>query len=69
MTGEITLRGSILPVGGIKEKSIGALMNNIKTMFIPYDNLDELDDIPSDIKDKIEYIPVKRYMDIYKELL
>ena len=68
MTGEITLRGSILPVGGIKEKSIGALMNNIKTMFIPYDNLDELDDIPSDIKDKIEYIPVKKYMDIYKEL-
>ena len=37
-------------------------------MFIPYDNLDELDDIPSDIKDKIEYIPVKKYMDIYKEL-
>lgn len=69
MTGEITLRGNILPVGGIKEKSIGALMNNIKTMFIPYDNLDELDEIPSDIKDRIEYIPVKRYMDIYKELL
>ena len=68
MTGEITLRGNVLPVGGIKEKSIGALMNNIKTMFIPYDNLDELDEIPSDIKDKIKYIPVKRYMDIYKEL-
>ncbi len=68
MTGEITLRGNVLPVGGIKEKSIGALMNNIKTMFIPYDNLDELDEIPSDIKDKIEYIPVKKYMDIYKEL-
>ena len=43
-------------------------MNNIKTMFIPYDNLEELEDIPNDIKDKIEYIPVKKYMDIYKEI-
>ena len=68
MTGEITLRGNILPVGGIKEKSMGAIMNNIKTMFIPYDNLEELEDIPNDIKDKIEYIPVKKYMDIYKEI-
>lgn len=68
MTGEITLRGNILPVGGIKEKSMGAIINNIKTMFIPYDNLEELDDIPSDIKDKINYIPVKKYMDIYKEI-
>ena len=68
MTGEITLRGNILPVGGIKEKSMGAIMNNIKTMFIPYDNLDNLDDIEEDIKNKINYIPVKNYMDIYKEI-
>ena len=68
MTGEITLRGDILPIGGLKEKSIGAVINHINTMFIPYDNLDELDDIPSDIKSKINYIPVRNYMDIYKEL-
>ena len=68
MTGEITLRGNILPVGGIKEKCVGALINNINTMFIPYNNMDSLDDVPSDIKDKINFIPVKNYMDIYKEL-
>ncbi len=68
MTGEITLRGNILPVGGLREKSIGAVMNNIKKMFIPYDNLRDLDDIPKEVKEKIEYIPVKNYMDIYSLL-
>ena len=68
MTGEITLRGNILPVGGIKEKCVGALINNITTMFIPYDNMDSLDEVPSDVKDKIKFIPVKNYMDIHKEL-
>lgn len=68
MTGEITLRGNILPVGGIKEKCVGALINNINTMFIPYDNIDSLDEVPDDVKDKIKFIPVKNYMDIYREL-
>lgn len=68
MTGEITLRGHILPVGGLKEKSIGAVTNNIKKMFVPYDNLDDLKIIPADIKDNIKYIPVKNYEDIYKEI-
>ena len=68
MTGEITLRGSILPVGGIKEKCVGALINNINTMFIPYDNIDSLDEVTKDVKDKIKFIPVKNYMDIYNSL-
>ncbi len=68
MTGEITLRGNILPVGGIKEKCVGALINNINTMFIPYDNIDSLDEVPNDVKDKIKFIPVKNYMEIYREL-
>lgn len=68
MTGEITLRGNVLPVGGIKEKCVGAIINNISTMFIPYDNIDCLDDIPADILDKIKFIPVKNYMDIYNAL-
>ena len=68
MTGEITLRGNILPVGGIKEKCVGALINNITTMFIPYDNIDSLDEVPNDVKDKIKFIPVKNYKDIYREL-
>ena len=68
MTGEITLRGNILPVGGLKEKSMGAILNNIKKMFIPYDNLKDLDSISNDIKEKLEYIPVKNYFEIYKKL-
>ena len=69
MTGEITLRGNILPVGGLKEKSIGAKYNNIKKMFIPYDNLKDLDDIPDEIKNSIEYIPVHNYEEIYERLI
>lgn len=68
MTGEITLRGNILPVGGLKEKSIGAKYNHIKKMFIPYENLKDLDDIPNEIKDSIEYIPVNNYKEIYERL-
>ena len=67
-TGEITLRGNILKVGGIKEKVIGAYMNNIDTIFIPYSNLKDLDDIPKEIKDKIKFIPVKNYKEVYEHL-
>lgn len=68
MTGEITLRGNILPVGGLKEKCIGALRNNIKKIFIPEDNLSDLSDIPQELKEQLEFIPVANYMDIYKEI-
>ena len=68
MTGEITLRGNILPVGGLKEKSIGAKYNHIKKMFIPYDNLKDLEDIPEEIKRSIEYIPVHNYEEIYERI-
>lgn len=68
MTGEITLRGSILPIGGLKEKSIGAYRNGITTIFIPKDNLRDLDEIPKEIKDKIKYIPVINYKDVYKKI-
>ena len=65
-TGEITLRGNILKVGGIKEKIMGAYLKGIDTVFMPYSNLNDLDDIPKEIKDKIKFIPVKNYEDIYK---
>lgn len=67
-TGEITLRGNILKVGGIKEKVIGAYINNIDTIFIPYANLNDLNDIPNEIKDKINFISVKNYGEIYEYL-
>ena len=67
-TGEITLRGNVLKVGGIKEKIIGAYINNIDTMFIPFSNLSDLDDVQPEIKDKIKFIPVKKYEEVYKYL-
>ena len=66
MTGEITLRGNVLAIGGLKEKSTGAHRNNIKKVIIPHDNLADIDEIPEEIKNTIEYIPVKNYDEVYK---
>ena len=66
MTGEITLRGDILPIGGLKEKSIGAHRNGIKTIIIPEDNINDLDEVPNEIKNDIKYITVKNYQEVYK---
>ncbi len=64
MTGEITLRGNVLPIGGLKEKSIGASRNGIKRIIIPYGNLNDLDEIPKEIKNNIDYIAVKNYKEV-----
>ena len=64
MTGEITLRGDILPIGGLKEKSIGAYRNGIKKVIIPELNMKDLDEIPKEIKEKLEFIPVREYKDV-----
>jgi len=65
MTGEMTLRGKILPVGGIKEKLISASVNGIKKVFIPVENNNLLDTIPKEVKEKLEIILVRDYLDIY----
>ena len=65
MTGEITLRGNILAIGGLREKSIGARRNNIKIIFIPQDNINDLDTIPEEVRCDITYIPVKNYIEIF----
>jgi ATP-dependent Lon protease len=59
MTGEITLRGRVLPVGGLKEKALGALRAGISTIVIPEKNRRDLAEIPSNIKHKISFVPVK----------
>ena len=68
MTGEITLRGNILKIGRLKEKIIGAYINNINTIFIPYSNIEDISAIPYEIKEKMNIIPVKKYDDIYDYL-
>ena len=59
MTGEITLRGRVLPIGGLKEKSLAAHRAGINTVIIPYENIKDLDDIPENIKEQMEFVPVK----------
>ena len=68
MTGEITLRGRVLGIGGLKEKVIGAHRAGVRTIFIPVENEKDLDEIPNDIKHDITFIPVHNYHDIYKSL-
>jgi len=68
MTGEITLRGNILEIGGLKEKSIAAHRAGLKTIFIPKDNQKNLIDIPAEVKKDIKFIPVSHYSEIYQKL-
>ena len=68
MTGEMTLSGNILPIGGLKEKSIGGYRNGIKEILIPLENERDLDDIPKEVRDNIKYITVKNYDEVIKLL-
>lgn len=65
MTGEMTLRGRILPIGGLKEKLIAASVNGIKQVFIPLENKVDLEDVPEEVKDKLDIILVRDYLDVY----
>ncbi len=68
MTGEITLRGRVLAIGGLKEKVIGAHRAGIKKIIIPQENEKDLDDIPTDVKSEIKFIFVKNYKEVYREI-
>jgi len=59
MTGEITLRGEVLPIGGLKEKLLAAVRGGLKTALIPEENVKDLTEIPDNIKNKIEIVPVR----------
>ena len=59
MTGEITLRGEVLPIGGLKEKLLAAHRGGIKTVLIPEDNVKDLTEIPDNVKNSIEIVPVR----------
>ena len=59
MTGEITLRGRVLPIGGLKEKALGALRAGITTVIIPAKNKKELEEIPATIKRKLKFVPLQ----------
>lgn len=68
MTGEMTLRGKVLPIGGLREKTIGAHRGGIRKIYIPRENEKDLDEIPEEIKKELKFILVDRYNDIYRDL-
>ena len=69
MTGEVTLRGNVLPIGGLKEKLLAALRGGIKTVLIPMDNVKDLADIPDNVKNGLEIIPVAAVSEVLKHAL
>ena len=69
MTGEVTLRGRVLPIGGLKEKSISAHRAGLKVVIMPKDNEKDLDDIPQSVKEDITFIPVSTIDEVLQQAL
>ncbi|MDC1173750.1 endopeptidase La [Bacteriovoracaceae bacterium] len=64
MTGEITLTGKVLPVGGVKEKSLAAMRMGIDTVIIPWKNHKDITDVPDELKEKVNFVPVKAISEV-----
>lgn len=69
MTGEVTLRGRVLPIGGLKEKTMAALRNGIETVVIPWENEKDLEEIDQTVRRKLRFVPVSRVEDVFAEAL
>ncbi len=69
MTGEVTLRGRVLPIGGLKEKLLAALRGSIRTVLIPKDNEKDLAEVPDEVKDGLEIVPVEEVDEILSHVL
>ncbi|MCR9096289.1 MAG: endopeptidase La [bacterium] len=69
MTGEVTLRGRVLPVGGVREKALAALRNGITTIVIPESNVADLREIPKELKKRLDFVPVKHMRDVLDQVL
>ncbi|MBR5754392.1 MAG: endopeptidase La, partial [Erysipelotrichaceae bacterium] len=69
MTGEVTLRGNVLPIGGLKEKSLAAHRSGITTIIIPKGNIKDLDDVPDTVKEEVTYIPVEKVDQVINEAI
>jgi ATP-dependent Lon protease len=69
MTGEITLRGSVLPVGGIKEKVLAAHRAGLKTIILPRRNEPDLDDLPQEVRDSLEFVLVDKVQQVLDNAL
>ena len=69
MTGEVTLRGNVLPIGGLREKSLAAHRSGISTVIIPKNNVKDLDEVPEIVKNDIHFIPVETVDQVIQEAL
>ena len=69
MTGEVTLRGNVLPIGGLREKSLAAHRVGIRKILIPKNNVRDLDDVPAAVKEDIQFVPVENVSQVLKEAL
>ena len=69
MTGEVSLRGGVMPIGGLPEKLMAAQRAGIKRVFIPYDNVEDLEDVAEEVKEKLTIVPVKKVNDVLKAVL
>ena len=69
MTGEVSLRGGVMPIGGLPEKLMAAQRAGIRKVFIPEDNMEDLEDVADEVKEKLEIIPVKKVTDVLKKAL
>ena len=68
MTGEITLRGRVLPIGGLREKSIAAVRTGLKKIYIPKENERDLDEVPEEVKKSLEIVPVENIGELLKQV-
>lgn len=68
MTGEVSLRGGVMPIGGLPEKLMAAQRAGVSKVFIPYENVEDLEDVADEVKEKLEIIPVKKVKDVLKRL-
>lgn len=69
MTGEITLTGKVLPIGGLKEKALAAMRHGIKTIVIPEKNKKDLEDIPEEFRNRLTFVPVKTIDEVLEVVL
>ncbi len=69
MTGEITLRGNVLPIGGLKEKVLAAFREGMKTIILPKENERDIEDIPEEVREKLEFVPVSHMDEVLKTAL
>lgn len=68
MTGEVSLRGGVMPIGGLPEKLMAAGRAGVKKVFIPKDNVEDLEDVATEVKEKLEIVPVAKIKDVLKDL-